>query len=451
MLNFEKICAGLLILLLSTVGIFAAKAAMAKDQPAPILFVHGNGDTAALWNTVIWRFESNGYPRSRLFAIDFSNPNARDKDDVAQDGRSSTADQLRELSTMVEDVRRKTGAAKIVLIASSRGGYAVRNYLKNAGGAAVVSHAILAGTPNHGVVALDDYLVGNEFNGRGAFLTGLNSGPDEVVAGVAFLTIRSDKNDKYAQPMGAYVGLPGKPTNVSDEGPALTGARNIVLPGLDHREVAFHPKAFREMYLFLMGKEPARVDILPERKVTLNGKISGMTAGGAPTNLPAAGADVEVFEVSAATGERLGSAKLKKTVGADGVWGPFAANPNAYYEFVVAVPGQAVTHIYRSPFPRSSTLVHLRPGTFGKDDKNAAGVVYMSRPRGYYGLGRDTVLLDGAIPAALPPGVPAISQVAVKLEAPLDRPVRAVFNDERLTVRPWPVAQNHLTIAELHY
>jgi len=26
----------------------------------PIVFVHGNGDTAALWTTTLWRFESNG-------------------------------------------------------------------------------------------------------------------------------------------------------------------------------------------------------------------------------------------------------------------------------------------------------------------------------------------------------------------------------------------------------
>jgi triacylglycerol esterase/lipase EstA (alpha/beta hydrolase family) len=38
------------------------------DLP-PIVFVHGNGDTAALWMTTIWRFESNGWPRERLHAM----------------------------------------------------------------------------------------------------------------------------------------------------------------------------------------------------------------------------------------------------------------------------------------------------------------------------------------------------------------------------------------------
>ena len=40
------------------------------EQEPPIVFVHGNGDTAALWMTTIWRFETNGWPRERLFAVD---------------------------------------------------------------------------------------------------------------------------------------------------------------------------------------------------------------------------------------------------------------------------------------------------------------------------------------------------------------------------------------------
>ncbi|MBP8148864.1 MAG: twin-arginine translocation pathway signal, partial [Limnohabitans sp.] len=27
--------------------------------PVPIVFVHGNGDSANLWQTTLWRFESN--------------------------------------------------------------------------------------------------------------------------------------------------------------------------------------------------------------------------------------------------------------------------------------------------------------------------------------------------------------------------------------------------------
>ena len=50
------------------------------DAIRPILFVPGNGDSAALWYTTIWRFESNGYDPSLLSAIDFKHPTARSDD-----------------------------------------------------------------------------------------------------------------------------------------------------------------------------------------------------------------------------------------------------------------------------------------------------------------------------------------------------------------------------------
>src|SRR5262249_41961071 len=45
-------------------------------SPPPVVFVHGNGDSSALWINNLWRFESNGYKREHLFAIDFPYPNA---------------------------------------------------------------------------------------------------------------------------------------------------------------------------------------------------------------------------------------------------------------------------------------------------------------------------------------------------------------------------------------
>lgn len=427
----------------------AALAADARLKPTPIVFVHGNGDTAALWKTTIWRFESNGYPRDRLFAIDFPNPLARNSDAVDQPNRSSTGQQMEQLAAFVQEVKRKTGAEKVALIGSSRGGNAIRNYLRNGGGAAHVSHAILSGTPNHGVVALDDYLVGSEFNGNGPFLRQLNAGPNEVVAGVRFMTIRSTDNDKFAQPEGRFVGIPGKPTNVTPEGPALAGALNVALPKLDHREVAFHPLAFREMHVFVTEREPARLDIVAERRPVLNGKVNGM-AGGAPTNLPVAGASVEIFRVSPATGERLGGAVHRRTTGADGLWGPFAADPDAYYEFVLTVPGAAITHTYRSPFPRSSDIVHLRPSALDDRDRQSAAVVAITRPRGYFGHGRDVFLLDGKVPPGINQGVPGASYGKLALPSVEARGIRAVFNQERMTMRAWPTAENRIAIAEFH-
>ena len=83
------------------------------------------------------------------------------------------------------------------------------------------------------------------------------------------------------------------------------------------------------------------------------------------------GTRVQVFAVDPATGSRKGDAVHSKTVGADGFWGPFAAAPGTAYEFVVEAPGYAITHIYRSPFPRGTALLHMRPERLADADSVA--------------------------------------------------------------------------------
>src|ERR1700730_562914 len=283
--------------------VYAQQNPAAPGEPrTPIVFVHGNGDHAALWITTLWRFESNGYPRERMHAFNFTDPLARADDAVAEKGRSSTEDQLRELTAAIKAVRERMGAPRVALVASSRGGYAVRNFIQN-GGAAEVSHAVFCGVPNKGVFNWEAN-PGSEFNGRAPFLQRLNGGERDVVAGTAFLTLRSDGNDKYAQPDGKFVGKPGVPTGITFEGPELRGATNLVLGALDHRETAFHSRAFAEMHKFIAGREPEKLSIAPEPQPVLDGLVTGLP-GGTPTNRPLAAAIVEVYRVSPQTGGRI--------------------------------------------------------------------------------------------------------------------------------------------------
>lgn len=432
-----------------------------STQP-PIVFVHGNGDSASIWQTTVWRFEANGWPRERLHAIDLPYPLARDDDGKAQPGRTSTHEHMAFLKAEVDRVMKTTGASQVVLVANSRGGYAVRNYIQNGGGDRTVSHAVLGGVPNHGVWAVKGFREANEFAGTGPFLSALNApknaAGDEVGGPVKWLTIRSDNNDKFAQPDGLWIGAKGTPTNVTFDGPALKGARNVVLPRVDHRETAFSPAAFDATWRFITGQAPQTTAIAPQAGPVLNGKITGLgqsstdpASGNYSNNLPLPGAQIEVHAIDPANGERRGAPAHRKTVGSDGLWGPFTAQAGVPYEFVISAPGYATTHIYRSPFPRSSELIHLRAERPAAADKDGKSIVTFTRPRGYFDAERDRMAFDSKALPGVPPTGAGVSSSKIKLMEDSLRPITAEFNGERITGRTWPAADNHLVVLELTY
>ena len=431
-----------------------------SDKP-PVVFVHGNGDTAALWQSTLWRFESNGWPRERLHAIDVPYPLARDADNQAQPGRTSTAEHMAFLRGEVQAVLQRTGARQVVLVGNSRGGNAIRNFICHGGGQNLVSHAVLGGTPNHGVQAIPGVNEANEFSGTGPFLRQLNAPKnaqgDEVCGPVKWMTIRSDNNDKFAQPDGLWIGMKGKPTQVTFAGPELQGATNVVLPRIDHRETSYSAVAFEATYRFITGQAP-QVAITPEPAVVLNGKIVGLglnpldaQSGNFVNNLPLPGASLEVFEVDPASGQRKGSAVHRKTVGVDGLWGPFKGQPRSAYEFVITAKGYATTHIYRSAFPRSSDIVHMKPERVAEADRNAQAVVSFVRPRGYFDPQRDRMSLDGstALPG-VPPGA-GVASSKLRLNDQAQRSVAGEFNGERVVGLTWSLAEGHTTVLELTY
>jgi len=67
-------------LLLWAACVRAVGAMRAGERVPPVVFVHGNGNTAGLWITTMWRFECNGYPRELLHAVDLRYPTARSVD-----------------------------------------------------------------------------------------------------------------------------------------------------------------------------------------------------------------------------------------------------------------------------------------------------------------------------------------------------------------------------------
>ena len=308
---------------------------------------------------------------------------------------------------------------------------------------------------------------GSEFNAQGAFLTQLNAGADEVVAGVRFMTIRSDNNDKYAQPDGRFLGKPGRPTGVGYDGPELKGAENVVIPKIDHRETAFGPLAFGEMYRFITGRAPARVDIAPAFPALLLAELPRARARGHRTRVRGgaerqgerhAGGGADQSSCRGRQGGNLRSLAGNRRARGGGSarqvhrrgWAMGTVSRETK-RLLRQVPRHAITHIYRSPFPRSSDIVHLRPASLAKGEETAGSVVTINRPRGYFGHGRATFLLDGKVPPGINEGVPGASSGKLLLPAGPLRPVPARFNEETITLQNWPANENHIVFGEFHY
>jgi triacylglycerol lipase len=121
------------------------------------------------------------------------------------------------------------------------------------------------------------------------------------------------------------------------------------------------------------------------------------------------------------------------------------------YEFVISAPGYATTHIYRSPFPRGSDLIHLRAERIAAADKDAKSTVTFTRPRGYFDAARDRMSFDGKALPGVPPTGAGVSSAKINLAQDGVRPIAAEFNGEKITGRTWPAAENRVVILELTY
>ncbi|WP_158942799.1 lipase [Granulicella sp. S190] len=408
----------------------------------PIVFVHGNGDDASKWIGIIWLFESNNYPADKLYAVRFSHPNSRADDTIDEVNRSSTTDATAELSAFVTRVLIETHSSKVALIGSSRGGMTIRNYLLH-GGSNNVAYAITCGTPNHGVLAMDTNLDG-EFNGKGHYLQSLNHAygdrSEVPSSGVKVMTLRSDKLDKYAQPTAISFGAPQRPTGVTAEGPALAGATNIVLPNLDHRELAFYPSAFAEMYKFITGVAPATTQVVPEAAPTLSGLITGFE-NGTFTNLPLAGAHLRIYPVNATEST---TPAYEVITAPDGRWGPFHASPTQEYDFDLEFQGRHI-RFYKAPIARSTTLLNLRLLPVPAEPKaagQAAAVpphtsqLLIARPEGYFSRERDPVLIDNKLSTDEPSGLPLNDAFLANLSTSSNQASTVTLRKETIVARP---------------
>jgi triacylglycerol lipase len=420
----------------------ASLASMTAAQSAdtkfpPIVFVHGNGDTAALWMTQFWRFESNGYPEDHLFAVDIPHPSARADDNAQEVNRSSTTDAAQAVAAEVDEALKATGAEKVVLVANSRGCQTARNYVKNFGGAAKVERMVLGGCVHHGVFVLPNAAQGSEFNGAAPFLKNLSAEP-EVPPGIPVTLIRSDKFDLYSQPEGKYVGMAGKSTGITYEAQELKGADNRVIPGADHRETAYSKLAFEIIYQAITGEKAGTHAIVAEENPVLSGMITGYE-NGAATNMPVPGAKLAIYATDPKTGERFGPPVYEKTVG------DFHARPSQTYEFDIKADGYPETRYFRGLLPRSFRYMDLRL----QPAPAQGNFIFVKRPRGYFGPD-DQATANGVLLPGIDPNdpVPHVANSNVPVAGDKPESVTGVFNGETIVGHYDPALKGSATYIE---
>jgi triacylglycerol lipase len=171
----KKLTAFASVIAISVVGAAVAPASSLGQDP--ILFVHGYSSTASVWNTMVSRFEKDGYSKAYLSAYSYNT------------SQSNKVDAENEVKTRVESLLKATGATKVDIIAHSMGSLNSRWYVKFLGGEAKVDDWVSLGGPNHGTDFANFCASTScvEMRQNSTFLKELNAG-DETPGAVSYGT-----------------------------------------------------------------------------------------------------------------------------------------------------------------------------------------------------------------------------------------------------------------------
>jgi triacylglycerol lipase len=215
--------------LMAFVSMMALCAAGAAVTPAssmaqdPILFVHGYVESASLWNTMIGRFEKDGYPKSYLSAYSYNTSQSNKVD-------------AEEVKSHVESLLKSTGATKVDIIAHSMGSLNSRWYIKFLGGESKVDDWVSLGGPNHGTETANFCFSTScvEMRVGSKFLSELNAG-DETPGTVNYGTWWSPC-DEIINP---------------DESVLLSGASNHKTACISHTALTTDETVYKEVREFV--------------------------------------------------------------------------------------------------------------------------------------------------------------------------------------------------------
>ena len=203
---------------------FAALTPASSLAQDPILFVHGWSESATLWNTMIGRFEKDGYSKSYLSAYSYNT------------SQSNKIDAEKEVKSHVESLLASTGASKVDIVAHSMGSLNTRWYIKFLGGESKVDDWVSLGGPNHGTETANacTQTACIEMRVGSTFLSELNAG-DETPGTVNYGTWWSPC-DEIINP---------------DSSVALSGATNTKTACLSHSALTTNETVYKEVREFV--------------------------------------------------------------------------------------------------------------------------------------------------------------------------------------------------------
>ncbi|MFD9571452.1 esterase/lipase family protein [Streptomyces sp. NPDC059982] len=117
----------------------AADAPSVRTAPrVPVVFVHGYNADPGVWGSLREDLKADGYTDADLFSFGYDTHQSVNE---VLSGR---------LAAYVDQVRARTGAARVDLVGHSFGSLVSRWYVKFGGGTAAVDHWVSLAGPNHG-------------------------------------------------------------------------------------------------------------------------------------------------------------------------------------------------------------------------------------------------------------------------------------------------------------
>lgn len=191
----------------------AVSAAAADRTGNPVICVPGFIEPAALWNHIEKHLEKQGRDVTVLKLF----PHL-----------ASVEDGAKKLEKLVDDVKKRTGAKQVDLLAHSKGGLVARYYVKFNGGVEQVEHLVSIASPNHGVPVP---------------VPAIWRTIDQVKSGTKWMKALNEPDDtpgnvKYTTFVGAL-----DPIILPHSTSKLEGAKNFTVPLATHVSILYAKKS----------------------------------------------------------------------------------------------------------------------------------------------------------------------------------------------------------------